>query len=129
MIKCETCGKELNRRAFCSNLCRVHFRRKLGSYVPSAWRREILIRDNNKCVNCGATESLEIDHIFPISKGGKTEIVNLQVLCKKCNSEKSAKIPENLKEIEEENIEEEEDIEYIEEEEEESGNAIDIKFE
>ena len=35
---------------------------------------------------------LEVDHIIPISKGGKTEPDNLQTLCWKCNRTKSNKI-------------------------------------
>ena len=35
---------------------------------------------------------LEIDHIIPVSKGGKTTPDNLQVLCSKCNRRKSNKI-------------------------------------
>jgi diadenosine tetraphosphate (Ap4A) HIT family hydrolase len=41
-----------------------------------------------RCALCGATRDdspLHIDHIKPISKGGKTEYPNLQVLCSKCN--------------------------------------------
>lgn len=34
-------------------------------------------------------QDLEIDHILPISKGGKSTIDNLQTLCKTCNKEKS----------------------------------------
>ncbi len=34
----------------------------------------------------------QIDHIIPVSKGGKTTLSNLQVLCANCNREKSDKI-------------------------------------
>lgn len=34
---------------------------------------------------------LQIDHIKPISKGGKTNLKNLQILCIKCNRKKSDK--------------------------------------
>lgn len=47
--------------------------------VSNELRQEIFERDGYTCVNCGSTEkeSLEIDHIQPISKGGKTEPSNL----------------------------------------------------
>lgn len=68
-----------------------------GFYYPKKYYRciapelrlKILDRDNNSCVKCGALNRLSIDHIFPWSQGGWTEISNLQVLCRKCNSEKS----------------------------------------
>jgi 5-methylcytosine-specific restriction endonuclease McrA len=49
-------------------------------------------RDGGRCVYCGATENLQLDHIIPFSKGGATSIENLQLLCQKCNLEKSNKI-------------------------------------
>lgn len=58
-------------------------------------RYKILKRDNFSCVNCGASPAknpsveLHIDHIIPWSKGGLTEIGNLQTLCQKCNLGKS----------------------------------------
>jgi hypothetical protein len=48
-------------------------------------RNRILDKYNHKCNNCGSTERLEIDHIIPISKGGREDEINMQVLCKKCN--------------------------------------------
>ena len=35
---------------------------------------------------------LHIDHIIPVSKGGKTIKSNLRVLCSKCNGKKSNKL-------------------------------------
>lgn len=47
------------------------------------------------CKECGFKSSLkvlfQIDHIKPMSKGGLTEVVNLQLLCKTCNMKKSDK--------------------------------------
>lgn len=51
-------------------------------------RYEIFKRDKFKCVLCGVTgkeEKIEIDHIIPISEGGKTIKSNLRTLCFKCN--------------------------------------------
>lgn len=55
-------------------------------------RYKILKRDHFKCVLCGATAcdtELHIDHIIPVSKGGKTEDYNLRTLCVNCNLGKS----------------------------------------
>lgn len=55
----------------------------------------VLQRDNFKCCACGASPAkdpsveLHVDHIVPWSKGGETEISNLQTLCSKCNLGKS----------------------------------------
>jgi hypothetical protein len=48
-------------------------------------RYAILKRDDFKCCSCGNKEYLEIDHIIPVSKGGKNEEENLQTLCYYCN--------------------------------------------
>lgn len=58
-------------------------------------RYDIMKRDNYKCRICGITAregaKLHIDHIIPVSKGGKTEPDNLQTLCKTCNLGKGTK--------------------------------------
>ena len=67
----------------------------------STWKREpipqdvmdrVWNRDGGKCVKCGSQENLEFDHIIPHSKGGANTYRNLQILCMKCNGEKSNKI-------------------------------------
>lgn len=59
-------------------------------------RYDIFKRDNFRCQICGSNASdnvkLHVDHIIPISKGGKTEYSNLQTLCERCNFGKSDKI-------------------------------------
>ncbi len=60
--------------------------------ITEQLRNEIYERDGYKCVKCGSLENLQIDHIIPFSKGGRTEKDNLQTLCKQCNSKKRAKV-------------------------------------
>ena len=60
--------------------------------IPQDVMDKVWNRDNGKCVQCGIQEHLEFDHIIPFSKGGATTYRNLQILCKKCNIEKSNKI-------------------------------------
>lgn len=59
-------------------------------------RYDVLRRDNYKCAICGKGNrdgvKLEVDHIIPVSKGGKTEMSNLQTLCERCNRGKSNKL-------------------------------------
>ena len=58
-------------------------------------RYNVLKRDNYSCQICGATAKdgakLHVDHIIPVSKGGKTVMNNLQTLCERCNIGKSNK--------------------------------------
>lgn len=51
----------------------------------------LLTKNDYKCTQCNSTDNLQIDHIFPYSKGGKTVINNLSVLCSSCNRQKSDK--------------------------------------
>ncbi len=69
-----------------NSLCRVE-----RGKVTNKLRFYIYNRDGNRCVHCGSRENLEVDHIIPISKGGKTVVNNLQTLCHRCNVEKGAK--------------------------------------
>ena len=50
--------------------------------------KKLLYKYKFKCVKCGNNNKpdLSIDHIIPISKGGSDNFDNLQILCKKCNS-------------------------------------------
>lgn len=98
------------RIAHCSERCRREInwakrnaaRRITGNHRPSPVSAlRILERDGWKCQFCrvktpkrlrGTTHpnAPEVDHILPLSKGGTHVDSNLQCLCRKCNSEKSA---------------------------------------
>jgi len=119
---CNWCGKPLTGRSkyFCPPSERVvysDYKRKdyWCTLEFMAWwtsgnprfKRAVYLRDNFTCQICGIkpiTENkhgleipdlsqLAIDHIYPYAKGGRTEIVNLQVLCRKCNTKKRDNIP------------------------------------
>jgi hypothetical protein len=64
--------------------------------VPDSIRAAVLIRDGGRCRKCRRAVKLEIDHIIPVSKGGKTEESNLQTLCRRCNRAKSRKLVPGL---------------------------------
>jgi 5-methylcytosine-specific restriction endonuclease McrA len=55
----------------------------------------ILAKQAGRCAICTIPldESMEIDHIVPIAKGGSSDKENLQWLCPDCNSFKSDKNP------------------------------------
>ena len=59
-------------------------------------RMQVLNRDNFTCQKCGRTRAdkvkFHVDHIIPISKGGKTLLTNLETLCRDCNLGKRSKI-------------------------------------
>jgi 5-methylcytosine-specific restriction endonuclease McrA len=54
-------------------------------------REKVFDLHGHKCLNCGATDDIALDHVKPIAKGGENKIDNLQPLCKSCNSSKGIK--------------------------------------
>ncbi len=48
-------------------------------------KKEVKARDGNKCLCCGVTRRLQIDHISPHHLGGHNHEDNLQTLCGPCN--------------------------------------------
>lgn len=78
-----------------TTLKKYHSQKQRNLMTPQL-REEIMKRDNNTCQICGKFMpdgvGLQIDHIVPVAKGGKTIPSNLQVLCSKCNASKRDKI-------------------------------------
>ena len=64
--------------------------------MTDSLRYDVMQRDGFRCQLCGATAAdgykLHVDHIIPVSKGGKTEMGNLRTLCERCNMGKRDKI-------------------------------------
>ena len=64
--------------------------------LSAGLRYDILQRDKFRCQLCGRGADsgvvLEVDHIVPIARGGKTVKGNLRTLCRDCNRGKSAKL-------------------------------------
>lgn len=67
--------------------------------MTDSLRYDVFKRDGFRCVICGRTASdgikLHVDHIKPVSKGGKTELSNLRTLCNACNFGKRDKYDES----------------------------------
>ena len=63
-------------------------------------RYNVFKRDNFTCKICGATQAdgvkLHVDHIIPVSMGGKTVMSNLQTLCDRCNIGKGNKVDKDF---------------------------------
>lgn len=60
-------------------------------------RKNIFERDNHTCQYCAKvfpTSKLNIDHIIPRSKGGKTSWENVALSCISCNTKKRDRTPE-----------------------------------
>jgi 5-methylcytosine-specific restriction endonuclease McrA len=56
-------------------------------------RKHIFIRDNFTCQYCGTHTELNIDHIVPRSRGGKTSFANCITSCVTCNNAKGNRTP------------------------------------
>lgn len=68
--------------------------------VPPLTNRELFLRDANLCLYCGneyPDATLTRDHIVPISRGGKDCWANVVAACKRCNTHKGNRTPEDAR--------------------------------
>jgi len=65
-----------------------------GKTVPPYDHGEVRARDNNLCVYCGSGENTCVDHMVPLLLGGDHGLDNLACACKRCNSGKAGRLPE-----------------------------------
>lgn len=54
-------------------------------------KKQVVRRDGGRCLACGGTRLLQVDHILPRLHGGSHDLDNLQTLCKSCNQRKDTR--------------------------------------
>jgi 5-methylcytosine-specific restriction endonuclease McrA len=93
-LVCLNCGERIlqaRRRKYCSTECANIFFRKHDHPRMRAW---LAMHCNWKCYKCGddvKEGKYVLDHIIPIAIGGaEFDESNLQILCDRCNKEKTA---------------------------------------
>lgn len=70
---------------------------ELSRSPPPTLYLAVLKRDRFRCTNCAASPAfdpyctLHVDHIVPFSKGGRTVLDNLRLLCAHCNQRRGAR--------------------------------------
>jgi 5-methylcytosine-specific restriction endonuclease McrA len=80
-----------------SRVLRLRFYVNVPRRNPPAWtRRRMLTRDNYTCAYCGkrcAESEATVDHVLPVSRGGRSSWGNTVTACWKCNQRKSNRLP------------------------------------
>jgi 5-methylcytosine-specific restriction endonuclease McrA len=59
-------------------------------------RKNIYLRDRNRCQYCGRhflRRDLNLDHVVPLSRGGRSTWENVVCCCLKCNTHKGDRLP------------------------------------
>lgn len=72
------------------------YKRQSGGRHTLRQIKELYKKQGGKCVNCLSEfekSGYHIDHIFPISRGGRNDISNIQLLCPPCNIAKGSLHP------------------------------------
>ena len=68
--------------------------------VPAVQKDMLLARDRYVCAYCGGkfkTSYLEMEHVYPRSRGGADSWMNLVTACMDCNDRKKARTPEEAR--------------------------------
>ena len=79
-----------------SPINKVSAKQKKELALRGRLKKQLLKECNNLCMNCGGTGfpfGLTLSHIVALSRGGKTERGNLEILCLDCHN-KFEKHPE-----------------------------------
>lgn len=86
--QCRRCGAKCKgqRRVYCSNWCQYMYK----ATHSFGWRKFVYWRDG-RCVHCGSTENLEINHVVPLNGAPRdpcTQHADLvELACKPCHED------------------------------------------
>lgn len=76
--------------------------RKRGArgYISNEIIDELFLTQNGQCAycDCDISSGYQVDHIYPIVRGGSNEATNLCLACRSCNQSKSASTVEEWRE-------------------------------
>lgn len=68
--------------------------------IPRSVKLGLFRAQRGRCAYCGRTRGaayLEVDHKYPVSRGGTDEVGNLQLLCNPCNMRKGIQSDEEFR--------------------------------
>jgi 5-methylcytosine-specific restriction endonuclease McrA len=97
---CNGCGgmfpvEQLKRSAAgrCADCAKPYIRKKnerqakARGLISKEQRHRVMVRDGYRCVDCGATTTLSVDHLNPVVETGPRRCTDdeLAVRCKRCN--------------------------------------------
>lgn len=66
-------------------------RRAGGRITPRDWAR-LVSRYAGTCAYCGVQPWTDVDHVIPVSRGGRHTIGNVLPACRSCNASKSSRL-------------------------------------
>ena len=74
------------------NMGHVRRARKRANGVFVVLEKDLRRLYSSPCAGCGSREKVTIDHVVPISRGGRHSIGNMQPMCRRCNSSKNDRL-------------------------------------
>lgn len=84
------------------NIARAHNAKRYAAYSSGVTAKSLRIwldEQDLVCFYCGrdcTDGSFEIDHFYPLARGGKHELENLRIACMPCNRRKNARDPQEF---------------------------------
>lgn len=97
------CTENAYTKGYCKSHYKIAFRRrmtanenrrrtrKLNNGIYLITNKEIEKLYSSSCYYCDSKENIQIDHVIPISRGGRHSIGNIVPACMKCNVSKGNK--------------------------------------